>query len=449
MKKVILTLMVIIITLVLLSCDDSTNHVGEAKTPSGSSIQKGRMLEEVIQDFEEKGFKNIKMVVLDDLITGWLTKDGEVESVSVDGNINYSSDKWYSDEVEVIITYHTFPIDDENEDEDRVAANDIEDNVSNYIEERTQRNGFDANSNYELGFDGFIIQLPQYFENEVIDKGFYQAYAQEAENITMINIAESYDDTDTVSYELLISDSQGLFESVTSMFDDVKLLNAETYKTFNTKGLLFQYKFSYNNIESIGYHYCFPIYKSNKWGYVNIYNSLKSDYAYDQDLKKILNSISLTNSTVNSSSNPIVNSVSDLLEAKEDLQSENIITAENSDEFEKLLVSYDYSFISKFASSYKGRTIQFDGNIANMMYHGSYKTRYDILIYSGDYSTTSAPGPSFKFEDVNIINDLKLTGDNIPDSIKEGQNFRFTAEILYFDYNSGLFFLKPVKTEVR
>ncbi len=115
----------------------------------------------------------------------------------------------------------------------------------------------------------------------------------------------------------------------------------------------------------------------------------------------------------------------------------------------ELIRSHDNSLISKFASNYKGRKIQFDGNIAHMMNHGSFKTRYDILIYGGDYSTTSATGPNFKFEDVNIVSDLKLTGANIPDYIEVGQNFKFTAEVLYFDKNSGLFFLKPIKTETR
>lgn len=42
-----------------------------------------------------------------------MTKDGEVESVSVDGDKDYSPDVWYSNDVEVVITYHTFPSDDE------------------------------------------------------------------------------------------------------------------------------------------------------------------------------------------------------------------------------------------------------------------------------------------------------------------------------------------------
>ncbi|WP_186580215.1 hypothetical protein [Aquibacillus kalidii] len=43
------------------------------------------------------------------MITGWVTGDGEVKSVSVDGDKDYSPDDWYPNDVEVAITYNTFP----------------------------------------------------------------------------------------------------------------------------------------------------------------------------------------------------------------------------------------------------------------------------------------------------------------------------------------------------
>lgn len=84
------------------------DHTGEAITPAISSEQKGRNYQDVIADFEENGFKNIRTETIEDLITGWITEDGEVEQVSVDGDTGYLSGIWYPDDVEVIITYHTF-----------------------------------------------------------------------------------------------------------------------------------------------------------------------------------------------------------------------------------------------------------------------------------------------------------------------------------------------------
>ncbi|RWZ54532.1 hypothetical protein EQV77_14785 [Halobacillus fulvus] len=111
MKK-LMGIFITCIVITLAGCD-SKGHEGEAKTPSGSSAQKGRDYQEVVSDFKDKGFKNIETEKMEDLITGWLTKDGEVESVSVDGDQDYSPDDWYSNDVKVVITYHTFPSEDE------------------------------------------------------------------------------------------------------------------------------------------------------------------------------------------------------------------------------------------------------------------------------------------------------------------------------------------------
>lgn len=88
------------------------NHEGEAKTPSGSSIQKGRTYQNVEEEFENAGFTNIKSVAMEDLILGILDKEGEVDSVTVDGNEEYSADKWVPADTEVIINYHSFPGED-------------------------------------------------------------------------------------------------------------------------------------------------------------------------------------------------------------------------------------------------------------------------------------------------------------------------------------------------
>ncbi len=104
--------------------------------------------------------------------------------------------------------------------------------------------------------------------------------------------------------------------------------------------------------------------------------------------------------------------------------------------------------VGEFAKKYSGRTIEFDGNIAYMMKHEDFKTRFDILIYVGDYSETTAVGPSFKFEDVNI-SDLHLTGSKIPEYIEEGQNYHIIAKVEKYDEKSELFFLEPISTEIR
>jgi hypothetical protein len=130
---------------------------------------------------------------------------------------------------------------------------------------------------------------------------------------------------------------------------------------------------------------------------------------------------------------------------------EPTLTVQNNAELAALLAGSDsnYDGIEAFATKYKDRTIEFDGNIAYMNNHGDYKTRYDILIGAGNYSATSAIGPNFQFKDVNIVTDLHLTGSNIPDGIGKGNNLHIIARIEGFNRVQGLFFLKPVSTTVR
>lgn len=122
MRKFIFILLSSICCIIFVACGD---HTGEAKTPSGSSAMKGEDYESVVEKFEEEGFTNIKLEKIEDLITGWLTKDGEVEEVSVGGDFEYSPDEWVNADTEVIIRYHTFP-----EKETEVAEEKLEGNTN-------------------------------------------------------------------------------------------------------------------------------------------------------------------------------------------------------------------------------------------------------------------------------------------------------------------------------
>lgn len=62
----------------------------------------------VAQQFEDAGFSNIKLTSIEDLKYGILTKDGEVEKVTISGNEEYVIDRRYDQDVPVNIYYHTF-----------------------------------------------------------------------------------------------------------------------------------------------------------------------------------------------------------------------------------------------------------------------------------------------------------------------------------------------------
>lgn len=109
-----------------------------ARAPSASSVQKGRDYNDVVSDFQKRGFINIKTETIEDLITGWLTKDGEVERVMIDGDENYSADSLYPKDVEVIIEYHTFPSKAEKDEETTERIEEIPDTEEKTTESTTE-----------------------------------------------------------------------------------------------------------------------------------------------------------------------------------------------------------------------------------------------------------------------------------------------------------------------
>ena len=152
-RRTLLLITVILSILMLIGCE--ADHTGQAKTPSGSSIQKGRDYMAVESDFREKGFTNIKYELIEDLITGWLTKDGEVEKVTVGGDPEYAPDKWLPADTEVVIYYHTFPSKEdvattenvEESTEEPLESNTIEDTSS--LDDETEEDIID-NSNEDI-----------------------------------------------------------------------------------------------------------------------------------------------------------------------------------------------------------------------------------------------------------------------------------------------------------
>lgn len=113
MKKILLFLCSIVVIISISGCaaEVDTNVL---KVSKSSDDIVGRNYQTVISELEKIGFTNIETKVLDDLITGWLTKDGEIEEVEIDGDTQFVSSDTFSKDSKIVITYHTFPIKDEN-----------------------------------------------------------------------------------------------------------------------------------------------------------------------------------------------------------------------------------------------------------------------------------------------------------------------------------------------
>lgn len=88
----------------------------ELKVPMSANKYKGENYEIVVQQLEDAGFENIESKSINDLVTGWMTKDGEVESVSIAGDTQFEEGEIFSKDSEVVVTYHTFK--DKNKDKE-------------------------------------------------------------------------------------------------------------------------------------------------------------------------------------------------------------------------------------------------------------------------------------------------------------------------------------------
>ena len=76
--------------------------------PISAKEAKGMNYADVVEAFEDAGFINITVNAEYDINTGWLTNDGEVGTVTINGDKKFDSYDEYRLDAEVIITYHTY-----------------------------------------------------------------------------------------------------------------------------------------------------------------------------------------------------------------------------------------------------------------------------------------------------------------------------------------------------
>ncbi len=275
MKKLIAIVLMLVFIFTLTACGDGNFDNDSIQIPADSSDFEGENYQDVVIRLELAGFTNIETEIMDDLITGWLTEDGSVEKVSINGDTEFSAGDQFPMDAIVKITYHTFP------------------------------------------------------------------------------------------------------ESVESVKSD---------------------------------------------------SSIEQRIGYSDD--------SLVSSRTDES-------------ASDTELAEEILTTENNEDLALLFENgEDEDACNQFVERYKGRIIEFDGNIAYMNPHADYDTRFDFLIYAGDYNEDSANGsPAMQFNNVSV-HDLNLIGDDIPEYIEAGTNIHVTAKVDGI-VNNYLILLTPISTQIR
>ena len=137
----------------------------KVQSPKTNSQFDGMQYTEAISLLEDAGFKNITTDVKDDLILGLFTKDGEVTRVAIGGSIDYSNKTKFDKNVDVVVTYHTFPNKDnklkttdntqDRSDKDiKVESNDIKE-----VEEKPDNKIYNVDLHDIANYEGKRVEV--------------------------------------------------------------------------------------------------------------------------------------------------------------------------------------------------------------------------------------------------------------------------------------------------
>ena len=97
---------------------------GRCAVPGSASDFKAEQYTDVVKQLKKAGFTNISTEKIEDLIAGILTSDGEVESVTIDGETDYIKGNDFPSDAEIVIKYHTFPEKSETVSSEEESSNE-------------------------------------------------------------------------------------------------------------------------------------------------------------------------------------------------------------------------------------------------------------------------------------------------------------------------------------
>lgn len=129
-RKIAFALSLLLVLIPFVACDSVPE--GEIRVPASAEEFEGENYKDVVTRFQMAGFTNISTEPIEDLITGWLVKDGEVEEVSINGKTSFGSSESFEPNATIIIRYHTFPTTNEE-----TSANEDVENEDDGTQEST------------------------------------------------------------------------------------------------------------------------------------------------------------------------------------------------------------------------------------------------------------------------------------------------------------------------
>lgn len=104
MKKTIIAMICIIFATGLTAC-----AFNKIKIPAGSADYLNQSYEDVVNELQEAGFKDIQTTAIDDLTSDNKDKDGTIESISVGEVKEFEAEQKFNPDDPIMIEYHNLP----------------------------------------------------------------------------------------------------------------------------------------------------------------------------------------------------------------------------------------------------------------------------------------------------------------------------------------------------
>lgn len=475
-----------------------------ASTPIAATDCVGKDYSSIKSDFSSAGFTNIKVEKVEDLKGSESDKLNTVESISVNGNAEFTQEQEFEKTDEVVIRYHAYEKCTVTIHVDFIpnlifSTYDVE-LLWNGIEKGTLEHGEDQDfeftvdpGEYTIAFESAesssvkgevsltvdcdieaSYKISCYSDKVTVETLYVDRLTELAEGEVKLDVAaseykyENYEDVTTalktlgftnikynVLYDIVFGwTDEGEVESVSiagsSDFNrgDVFIADAEVIITYHMPEDADPSNITMNksssSYEGIDYLEVEQIFKG--LGFTNITldgTTIESTSYTDGEVFEVeIDGYSFDSGDVFKPDEKV--------EIKYYIVEEPMpnITIDNDADFAALMKitdQTDAATIKQFVNTHIGDVIEFDGCVALMMKHENYNTRFDVAMAGGDYDSDRVYGPLFAFEDVNFY-DMNVSGT---DTVAQGMNFHIVAEIKGYSEAGGYIILDPVSMTGR
>lgn len=397
----------------------------------------GKNYSDIENVLSENGFTNITLREMEDLEASESDRVGQIESISIDGNTKFDKNQTFQSDSEIVINYHTYAKCSVNIHVN-FAPNlifsryDVEFNFDN-VNKGTLSHGEDEDYHFDVKPGNYLVQFVSEESSSV--KG--ETTLKVSGDVNVSYRISCY--SDEISVDVEYTENIGEIGENEIMMDSAMTdYRYENYKDVEEK----LKKLGFTNIKTnILYDIEFGLTDEGETEAVSINgdDDFKRGDIFPNNAEVVI-TYHMKAEDDPARETETIRRTETAKETEAETESKENLTVDNCPELSNMLsnkAEIDESY-SEFASKYKERVIEFDGQIADCTHHENYNTRFDYLITAIDDSNHQV-GPYFKFQNVNY-SDLNTDLD----SVTVGVNVHITAEVEKYDSVSGLFYLKPI-----